>query len=262
LINEDIDPSITDETEPLTTIAAIKCTDGIVMASDSQATVRDDKTKILGVTKIFNINNFMGVGGSGDADNVKLFVENLIGEFPQMLPAEGELRDKIQNLTWRLHEKYNLDAREFLGNVSPFEPNVVVGVKIADGSFGLYLVKKNGIVYPKNEHVVIGSGGDLARLVIKQLNRSMAIVGGSLYKLPVIDAVKISCYIINEVKESDSQSGGQTKVVVIDNYGVRELSADEVKKNYDEFVSLLAEGFSPIFQGRSKDEIKKMWPEG
>ena len=60
---EDIDPNITDETEQLTTIVAIKCPDAIVMASDSQATVRVEKMKTLGVTKIFNINNFMGVGG-------------------------------------------------------------------------------------------------------------------------------------------------------------------------------------------------------
>ena len=111
------DLNLMDEEEPLTTIVGLKCTDGIVMASDSQATVRDDKTKILGVTKIFNINNFMAVGGSGDADNVTLFVENLIGEFPQMLATEGVLRDKIQNLTLRLHKKYNLDAKEFLGNL-------------------------------------------------------------------------------------------------------------------------------------------------
>lgn len=177
MINGEIDED-TDDIEPLTTILAIKCPDGIVMASDSQATVRD-KTKTLGVTKIFNVNNFMGVGGSGDADNVKLFVKNLIGIFPQMLPAESDFSNKIQNLTWRLHKKYNLDAKEFLGNVTPFAPDLVVGVKIADGIFGLYLAKKNGIVYPENEHIVIGSGGDLARLVIKQLNRSIAILGVS-----------------------------------------------------------------------------------
>ncbi len=31
----------------------------------------------------------MGVGGSWDTDNIKLFVENLIGEFPQMLPRKA-----------------------------------------------------------------------------------------------------------------------------------------------------------------------------
>lgn len=145
--------------------------------------------------------------------------------------------------------------------MTPFAPDLVVGVKIADGSFGLYLAKKNGIVYPENEHIVIGSGGDLARLVIKQLNRSIAILGYQLHTVPVHDVVKISCYIINEVKESDSQSGGQTKVVVIDSNGVRELSP-EVKKNYEDFVSLIATGYAPFFQGFTEDDIKKIWPTG
>jgi hypothetical protein len=68
------------------------------MASDSQATTRVEKTKTLGVTKIFNINNFMGVGGSGDADNIMLFVEHLTQEFPHMSSTESEFRDKIQNV--------------------------------------------------------------------------------------------------------------------------------------------------------------------
>jgi 20S proteasome alpha/beta subunit len=212
---EDIDPTITDETEPLTTIVAIKCPDGIVMASDSQATVRD-KTKTLGVTKIFDVNNFIGGGGSGDADNIILFVEHLREEFPRMSSTESEFRDKIQNVFWRLSKKYNLDAREYLGiNAHPFNPTLLVGTKNEDNSFGLYLLKENGMVYPKNEHMVIGSGGDLARLVIKQLNRSMTVADGSLHKLPIEDAIIVSCYIINDVKESDSQSGGETKVVLI-----------------------------------------------
>ena len=48
--------------------------------------------------------------------------------------------------------------------------------------------------YPKNEHTVIGSGGDLSRLVIKQFNRSMAIVGGSLHKLSGIRGKSVLLY--------------------------------------------------------------------
>ena len=258
---EDIDPNITDETESLTTILAIKCPDGIVMASDSQATVRVEKAKSLGVTKVFNVNNFIRVGGSGDADNITLFVEHLIQEFPQMLSTESEFRDKIQNVFWRLHKKYNSDSREFLGiNAHPFNPTLLVGAKNEDNSFGLYLLKENGMVYPKNEHVVIGSGGDLARLVIKQLNRSMTVADGSLHKLPVDGAISVSCYIINEVKESDIQSGGETKVMVIDSKGVKALSREEVQLNYDKFLGIMTVGLAPF--GLSVENIKKLWPTG
>ena len=141
---ENIDPNITDETEPLTTILAIKCPDGIIMASDSQATVRVEKAKTLGVTKVFSINNFICVGGSGDADNITLFVDHLVHEFPHMLSTEKEFRDKIQDVFWRLHKKYNLDSREFLGaNAHPFNPTLLVGVKNEDNSFGIAAYAEN-----------------------------------------------------------------------------------------------------------------------
>jgi 20S proteasome alpha/beta subunit len=260
----DIDPDITDEIDPLTTIVAIKCPDGIVMASDSQATQKVKTTKTLGVTKIFNVNNFMGVGGSGDADDTILFVDHLRQEFPRMSSTENAFRDKIQKTFWRLNKKYNLDARHYLGpNANPFNPTLLVGVKNANKSFGLYLLKNNMMVYPKNEYEVIGSGGDLARLVIKQINRSIAIVKLSLPKLPIEHAAVLSSYIINEVKESDSQSGGETKVVVINSNGVKELPSDEVQKNYNTFLEVIAKGFAPIFEGElSEEQIKKAWAKG
>jgi proteasome beta subunit len=110
LINEDIE-SEADETEPLTTILAIKCPNGIVLASDSQAT--EGKMKTLGVTKIFLLNDFIALGGSGDAYNIRLFMDAVKQEFTQISATETEFREKIQNLTWRLHKKYNTDAKEF-----------------------------------------------------------------------------------------------------------------------------------------------------
>jgi 20S proteasome alpha/beta subunit len=255
----DIDPDITGETEPLTTILAVKCPDGIVMVSDSQATVRAEKMKTLAVTKIFSVNNFISVGGSGDADNIALFVDHLKHEFSDMSPNESEFRDKLQNAFWYLHKKYNLDARQYLGpNANPFNPILLVGAKNGDDTFGLYLLKNNGMVYPKNEHVVIGSGGDLARLVIKQLNRSMAAAGALLHDLLLEGVLPPSCYIINEVKESDSQSGGETKVMIIDSKGVRALSGDEVKKNYEEFLNMVI--LSSATLGIPIEDSKKMWP--
>jgi 20S proteasome alpha/beta subunit len=124
----------------------------------------------------------------------------------------------------------------------------------------LYLVKNNAIVYPEYEYLAMGSGGDLARLVIKQLNRGLALVGRQLHNGHVNDVVKLACYIINEVKESDSQSGVQTKVVVIDSNGVRELPQEEVKSNYDELLGKMTKGISPMFPGLSIDDLRKLYP--
>jgi 20S proteasome alpha/beta subunit len=247
---EDIDPDITDETESLTTIVAIKCPDGIVMASDGQATA--GKMKTLGVSKISDINYFMAVGGSGDADNIILFVDYLTQSFTQISLTESDFRDKMEEFFTRLHKRYNQGL-----NTNRFNPTLLIGAKNANDSFGLYLLR-NGMVYPKYEHVVIGSGGDLARLVIKQLNRSMAVGGGALHTIPVEYALRLSCYIINEVKESDSQSGGETKVVLIDYKGVKELSRDEVQKNYEQFLTIATIGYASL--GISEEDSMKMWP--
>jgi 20S proteasome alpha/beta subunit len=98
--------SLVESKQVVTTIVAIDCPDGIVMASDSQATQKV-KTKTLGVTKIFNVNNFMGVGGSRDADNIELCVGHLTQELPRMSPTENVFRDKIENVFLHLHKKYN-----------------------------------------------------------------------------------------------------------------------------------------------------------
>jgi hypothetical protein len=119
---------------------------------------------------------------------------------------------------------------------------------------------KRSSVLSSSTIFVIGSGGDLARLVIKQLNRSMTVADGSLHKLPVDGAISVSCYIINEVKESDSQSGGETKVMVIDSKGVKALSREEVQLNYDKFLGIMTVGLAPF--GLSVENIKKLWPTG
>jgi 20S proteasome alpha/beta subunit len=254
---EDIDPNINDEAESLTTILAIKCPDGIVMSSDSQATL--GKMKTLGVSKISDINHIlyhiyiiMAVGGSGDADNIILFVDYLTQSFTQMSLIESHFRDKMEKFVTRLHKKYNQGL-----NINRFNPTLLLGAKNANNSFGLYLLR-NGMVYPKNDYVVEGSGGDLARLVIKQLNRSMATVGGSLHEMSVEGAVPMSCYIINEVKESDSKSGGETQVAVIDAKGVRILPPDEVQSNYNEFQSVMTLAYASV--GIHVEDSKKILP--
>jgi 20S proteasome alpha/beta subunit len=262
LTNEDIDPTITDIEEQLTTIIAIRCPDGIVIASDSQTT--ELRTKTLDVTKVSLANDFMAVGGSGDADNIRLFIEHLKQEFAQASPTEPEFRAKIENLLLRLHKKYNLDTREYLGkDVNPFQPNLVVATKNGDDSFGLYLLRANGMVYHIDQYRVIGTGDDLARLVIKQLNRSLERFGQALHTVPVELSVRFACYIINEVKESDNKSGGITKVVVINASGLRELSDDEVQSYYKSFIDVNVVGFSKLFEGSglSNEDLRKMFPK-
>jgi hypothetical protein len=61
----------------LKTVIGIKCTDGIVIASDSQATSKSQRTKTLGVSKIFQINDSSLLAGAADGGHIKILVEEL-----------------------------------------------------------------------------------------------------------------------------------------------------------------------------------------
>jgi 20S proteasome alpha/beta subunit len=66
-----------EDLEPLKTVIGIKCTDGIVIASDSQATSKSQRTKTLGVSKIFQINDSSLLAGAADGGHIKILVEEL-----------------------------------------------------------------------------------------------------------------------------------------------------------------------------------------
>jgi 20S proteasome alpha/beta subunit len=50
----------------MTTVIGIKCSDGIVLASDSQFTA--DKTRSLGGSRIFKVNDSIALGAAGYLD--------------------------------------------------------------------------------------------------------------------------------------------------------------------------------------------------
>lgn len=56
----------------MTTVIAIKCKDGIVIARDSQGTSNTIKLKSK---KIYGINKFIGLGGAGDSSQIKYVVK-------------------------------------------------------------------------------------------------------------------------------------------------------------------------------------------
>ena len=58
----------------MTTVIAIKCKDGIVIASDTQGTSNTIKLK---AKKIYGINKFIGLDGAGDSSQIKCVVNQL-----------------------------------------------------------------------------------------------------------------------------------------------------------------------------------------
>lgn len=90
----------------MTTILGIECKDGVVIASDSQATI-DNKRKSMDITKITKINEYVVGGGAGDADHIKLFMEQMKEQLPNNPLSNTTLKEKIENIFLQLYKKYN-----------------------------------------------------------------------------------------------------------------------------------------------------------
>ncbi|MER5176067.1 MAG: hypothetical protein ABJB76_05725 [Candidatus Nitrosocosmicus sp.] len=63
-----------EKLKSMTIVIAIKCKEGIVIATDSRGTTHDYK---LSVKKIYQIHDFIGLGGAGDGDHVEILANAL-----------------------------------------------------------------------------------------------------------------------------------------------------------------------------------------
>jgi 20S proteasome alpha/beta subunit len=123
----------------MTTVVAFKSSDGIILASDSQAS--NDTMKNLEVGKIFQINDSMGLAGAGDIGHISVLVDELKQQLEiRKYNTELELREVLDNTLCQLFRKYDVERSERLGfskTVFLFGPSAMVGAKLNDGTFAL-----------------------------------------------------------------------------------------------------------------------------
>jgi 20S proteasome alpha/beta subunit len=206
------------------------------------------------------------LGGSGDGGHIKILVEDLKEVLShRKFNNRKKFRDTVEQAFLALHKKHNIQRAKLLGLNEPkglFHPSAILGTKFAHNNFGLYLLRDDGWLIDVDDYEVIGSGKDLAEFVIKVTNRSISVIDRTLSNVEVEHVIRLACYIINEVKDSDSQSGGLTRVAVIHNNGVRELSESEVRENYQIFSDVLTRGYSQLFGSEiSPETFKKALPK-
>jgi 20S proteasome alpha/beta subunit len=260
----DIKYATTDEAVgPLTTVIGIKCSDGVILASDSQFTA--NKMKILDGSKIFQINKFTALGAAGRISQMKELVDELKAKLGKNILTDLEVRKRIENVLLTLHLRYNKPRSEKIGyTVTPFRPSSILGVKLKSGIFKLYrLIFSNDYdtaVDPIEVYDAVGSGDLLAALVLKQQSRPINSVGKTLADTPLKFNEFIGSYVINEIKDFDTFTGGSTKVAVIDNEGFREIPDDEVSKKYSLMVDQLSNFFSSVLD-KNNPTIKKIFKD-
>jgi 20S proteasome alpha/beta subunit len=245
----------------LTTVIGIKCSDGIVIGTDSQATARTGRTKDLRVDKILQINKFCALAGSGDSDHVKTLLSALRRRIGNKIFDDDEMVENLESVLNGLYKKYNVEKSKAMGlpqmNVM-FHPSSILGAKLKNGTFGLYILKDDGFVSRVDNYAAIGSGTDLAKLVLDIQSRAPAsqqlILADLSFELNWFTA----CVTVNEVKNFDGQSGGDTRIAIITGNGLTKLSNEAVTRAYEWYI----EQISTLFSRGLKDRTVKNMVRG
>ncbi len=143
-----------------------------------------------------------------------------------------------------------------------FTPVAIAVVKSKKGDSYLYrmgfgTMGKNNEVSPflykvNNDYVSIGSGATYARLVIAQQDRLYSTINMKLSDLSTETIVGIVGYILNEVKQLDLETGGETQVAIVNHDGFRILSHNEQMKCHQIMTDNLFSSLNEYFSNKDK----------
>jgi len=260
----------------LTTVIAIKCKDGIVIASDSQGTSNTIKLK---AKKIYGVNKFIGLGGAGDSSQIKYVINQLGKDLKSQETKEFELEESLQDLIAKtfanLHKCKNVDHCSNSGYYSesflPFCPDILIIAKVKNqngetfylyrgrfGEMGRYKVKTSDVFLVSNDFETIRSGSNLAYLVLNQQARIYSLTDKKLADLPLSICIGMALYVISEVKDIDSLSGKDTQIAIIDRDGFREILPNEQTHYYETMVENLSSLIWDLLNNGKMKEVVKM----
>jgi 20S proteasome alpha/beta subunit len=109
-----------------------------------------------------------------------------------------------------------------------------------------------------NDFETIGSGSNLAYLVLNQQARMYALTDKKLADLPLSICIEMALYVISEVKDIDLLSGKDTQIAIIDRDGFREISSNEPPHYYETMVENLSSLIWDLLNNGKMTEVVKM----
>jgi 20S proteasome alpha/beta subunit len=249
----------------MTTALAIKCNDGIILASDSQGTYQN--TIKLCIYKVFEINKNIGLVGAGNDEHTRYFVDNY-KKISKNYETEIELTTFLRDYIDSLHKEINKPVTSIHDKVSnspsSFKPELLIGTKLKDDEFYIHhiqfvdeigLPNLKPIVEIKHEFEVIGSGSYWAIPAIGTISKDLASINKNLSDLPIEINVGIAMHAISQAKESDLGSGGDTQIRIIDNNGFSKINVNNQSDRYYKAIKCLSE-----LLGKDESSIKESLP--
>ncbi len=198
----------------MTTIIALNCSNGIVIASDSQVTAGDIKRsqedKIYKTKVDENIDIVMA--GSGINAYISRFIDYFeLHKKDKKIKILRDFADRSEDMIRRLMRRYPEMKLAIMAAIR-FKENTNI-------SWDLYAFYSPGVADKIKTYECIGSGSTIAEYILSRL---------WFEKLTVEQGLRIAIYVIDEVKKTDTYSGGLTRVTKITNEGIISMNPLEI----------------------------------
>ena len=205
-----------------TTIVALACEGGIIMAGDRRATMGNIIAQ-RDIEKVFPADEHSVVGIAGAA--------GVAVELVRLFQVELEHYEKIEGVPLSLDGKANRLATLLRGNLGMAMQGLAVvplfaGHDLARGRGRIFSYDVTGGRYEERDHHAVGSGSMFARGSLKKLYRS---------RMSAEDAVMAAVEALYDAADDDSATGGPDLtrrifpvIAVADADGVRMLEDSEV----------------------------------
>ena len=190
-------------TPRMTVIAAINYGQGVVIASDSQATIGNTLKRVgeRKITEIEGIPNLkFNFAGAGDERLLARAKEQIISEcMINKISTIFDFKTICENVVKFIKKRY-VDDESSYPNLEFF-----TGVSV-NNNIALFRLYPDGIASNIYGCDVIGSGWLFAEYIYSRLNKE---------NLSVIEAANIDLYVVEEVKKIDPNCGGETTMSVL-----------------------------------------------
>ncbi len=214
-----------------TTVVALACAGGVVVAGDRRATT-GSVIASRDLEKVFAADGFSVVGIAGTA-GVAL-------ELVRLLQVELEHYEKIEGTMLSLEGKANRLSAMIRGNLGNAFRGLAVlpvlaGYDLAGERGRIFSYDLAGGCYEESSHHSIGSGAFFARGALKKLWRP---------EMPAEDAVRVAVEALYDAADDDSGTGGPDlgrqiwpTCAVVTADGVRFVAAHELERVVTDLVA-------------------------
>lgn len=277
----------------MTIAIGIKCSNGIVIGSDSQLTYEGLPLKKLGYEKIFEQNfggnnsyNLAGAGIPAYIYQAHIELYNRCLNNPKIgniLNFKQECESSINAVCSRYIIKRSQDLgllsnqknygvvnlERWQEQIDNLRFELIVGAVFNKGKKAenrLFSVNLNGIAEFIDTYCVIGSGFLFAEYVLSRLYKK---------EIGLFEAINIIIYVIEEVKKHDPGCGGETKISAIENeLGImpkaitnkiipkqKKIIMDidnKIKEIWKEFILNPADKFKKMVEKKKNNEQKEI----